>query len=134
MTGRVDDQRDARGARARAVFIRIIVIVLPDRMVITPVVPDNAQVGFGNRPVLLEIVMGLLAETGRKRVPEKKADAQQQNRENYRINSGEREPKATGNVLAFGQKALRKLLYTCVSSWGSLPGLVGTDFSGASII
>ena len=134
MAVRIGYETDALHARPGAVLIRIVAVVHPDGVDIPPVIALDAKVSLDHGPVLLEVVMGLLVQAGFKRLAEEKAHADQKDGEDDRVNGGQSEAKAAGNVLAFGQKALRRLLYTCVSSWSSAPVFASTVFSGASIM
>jgi len=90
-------------------------------MDVLAVIALDPKISFDDGPVLFEVVVGLLVEAGFERLAEEEAHADEQDGEDDRVNGGKGEAEAAGNVLAFGQKALRRLLYTsprytCVSS------------------
>src|SRR5579863_3672589 len=85
----------------RALFIRVVPVVLPDCVVIRLAdVVDDPQIGFDDRPVLLQIVVRLIVQTIRESLAEVESDRNEKQCENECVDRRESKSKAACNVLA----------------------------------
>ena len=96
----ISDFNDSSNPRHVVVFFRVVTIVVPAQMRL-PVLGRDPQIGFENRPVLIEIFVRLLIEPCGQRLPEQKAHAYQQQREYHGIYRSKRESQSSGEMSSF---------------------------------
>jgi hypothetical protein len=83
------------GVIAREIPVHVIFLAL------------NTQKAFDSGPGLIQIVLRLLIEGGCEITAKNQCHAYQQERENGRVDNGQREPQTARDVLLLGQKASR---------------------------
>ena len=102
----IRDFNDSSDPRNIVVFFGVVAVVVPAQVRLA-VLGCDPQVGFENRPVLIEVFVRLLVEPRGQRLPEQKAHSNEQQREHDGVYRRERKSQPSRKMSSFRHSPLR---------------------------